>query len=130
MLPGVRPYNALFDTGATTTMLSQKIISELDLLPIGTAQFRGIKGVFPGLIYLFHVAFYGDVVGKDVLEQKAIHTEKTVHKLYIFPPVIVGGEIEEEPNIDVLLGMDIINTGDLRIDRDGTFSFSFSAGGT
>jgi predicted aspartyl protease len=91
---GVKPYNALIDTGATTTMLSPRIISELDLVPIGSGRFRGIHGVASRLVYLVHVVFYGDQADQQFLAQKAIRTDKIVHRAYIFPAPIEVGEIE------------------------------------
>lgn len=125
LLSGIKPYRALIDTGATTTMLSTRVVSELDLPPVGIGPFRGIHGIERSLIYLFHVAFYGEKMDSAVLEQRAIHVDKEVHNIYIYRKVIEGGEIEEQPHFDVLLGMDILGTGSLNIDKDGTFSFSF-----
>jgi len=125
LLEGVNPYRALIDTGATSTMLSNKVISDLGLIPVGPAKFHGIHSVKIGVVYLFRVAFYGDVAGKDLLATRSIKTDKEVHKIYICPTDIEGGEIDEQPNFDVLLGMDVLRTGNLRIDKSGDFSFSF-----
>ena len=38
---------------------------------------------------------------------------------------INGGELSDGNTFDVLLGMDVLTTGNLRVDKDGTFSFSF-----
>lgn len=125
LLEGVNPYKALIDTGATSTMLSIRVISDLGLIPVGIAKFQGIHGVRTRVVYLFRVAFYGDVAGKDLLASKSIKTDKEVHKIYICPSDIEGGEIDQQPNFDVLLGMDVLSTGNLRIDKTGDFSFSF-----
>ena len=60
LLEGVNPYKALIDTGATSTMLSNKVISDLGLIPVGIAKFQGIHGVRTRVVYLFRVAFYGE----------------------------------------------------------------------
>jgi predicted aspartyl protease len=125
LLEGVNPYRALIDTGATSTMLSNTVISDLGLIPVGQARFRGIHGVKRGVVYLFRVAFYGDRADKALLARKSITTDKAVHKIYICPTDIEGGEIEDQPHFDVLLGMDVLKTGSLHVDRNGDFSFSF-----
>jgi hypothetical protein len=125
LLEGVNPYRALIDTGATSTMLSNRVISDLGLIPVGPARFRGIHGVKMGVVYLFRVAFYGDRAGKDLLARRSIKTDKEVHTIYICPYDIEGGEIEEQPHFDVLLGMDVLRTGNLHIEKSGDFSFSF-----
>ena len=125
LLEGVNPYKALIDTGATSTMLSNKVISDLGLIPVGIAKFQGIHGVRTRVVYLFRVAFYGAVADKDLLASRSIKTDKEVHKIYICPTDIEGGEIDKQPNFDVLLGMDVLSTGNLRIDKSGDFSFSF-----
>jgi hypothetical protein len=106
-------------------MLSNKVISDLGLIPVGLARFRGIHGVKIDVVYLFRVAFYGEKAGKDLLAKRSITTEKIVHTIYICPSDIEGGEIEEQPHFDVLLGMDVLRTGTLHIDKSGDFSFSF-----
>jgi predicted aspartyl protease len=125
LLEGVNPYRALIDTGATSTMLSNRVISDLGLIPVGPARFRGIHGVKIGVVYLFRVAFYGDRADKALLAKRSITTDKTVHMIYICPSDIEGGEIEDQPHFDVLLGMDVLKTGSLHIDITGDFSFSF-----
>jgi hypothetical protein len=39
--------------------------------------------------------------------------------------VINGGELSDAHTFDVLLGMDVITTGNLQIDKAGTFRFTF-----
>jgi len=38
---------------------------------------------------------------------------------------INGGALLDEHTIDVLLGMDVLTTGSLHIDKAGTFRFAF-----
>jgi len=106
-------------------MLSPRIIFDLNLTPIGSSKFRGIHGVAERFVYLVHIVFYGDRVSKKFLKQRTIVTDKIVHKAYIIPTPIEVGEIEQQLHFDVLLGMDVLKTGSLRVDSDGTFSFSF-----
>jgi len=45
--------------------------------------------------------------------------------MHVCAKVITGGEIEDQDSFDVLLGMDVITTGNLTISVDGTFGFAF-----
>jgi hypothetical protein len=125
LLSGVKPYRALIDTGATTTMITTKVVKELNINPVTEMPIRGIHGVENRFFYLFHIGFYGNLITREVLEKKSIDTTKEVHSMYVYPKDILGAELSDQPNFDVLLGMDVLSTGTLHIDRDGSFSFSF-----
>ena len=71
--------------------------------------------------YLFHVAFYGPVVP---LSADPEESESLVNSMRVCTKVITGGEIENQDSFDVLLGMDVITTGNLTINVDGTFGFA------
>jgi hypothetical protein len=70
-----------------------------------------IRGIGPLVTYhnayLFHVAFV--VAG-------------VVH---VLPAPVQGGEIGATHGFDVLLGMDVIGVGSLKVEGNGGFSFSF-----
>lgn len=51
--------------------------------------------------------------------------ESIVNNMHVCAKVITGGEIEDQDSFDVLLGMDVITTGNLTISVDGTFGFAF-----
>jgi hypothetical protein len=65
--------------------------------------------------YLFHVAFY---------ETPPVD-ENDISKIHICMKETNGGELPDGHTFDVLLGMDVLTTSNLQVDKDGTFSFSF-----
>ena len=79
-----------FDTGATSTMLSNKVISDLGLIPVGLARFRGIHGVkidveillSVGMMVAFY-AFASEKAGKDLLAKRSRFTTDKHSTRYI-----------------------------------------------
>ena len=51
--------------------------------------------------------------------------ESRVSNTHVLKKIITGGEIDDQDSFDVLLGMDVITTGNLTISMDGTFGFAF-----
>jgi hypothetical protein len=115
ILKGAVPFKALMDTGATKTMIAPRVVSRLNLQLVNRLDFSGLGGLSRRNGYLFHVAFYELPPTRD--------TE--VSKIQIMRRAINGGELSQEDTFDVLLGMDVLTTGNLHIDRDGTFRFMF-----
>jgi hypothetical protein len=111
---GATPCRALIDTGATSTMIARRVVEKLGLQQVTMIQVAGLGGVAwrPG--YLFHVAFY-ERPPIDALEQS---------KIQVLKREILGGELTDEHTFDVLLGMDVLTTGSLFLDKDG-FRFRF-----
>lgn len=101
--PPIKEYNAIWDTGATRTCVSQKVVDELGLKTVG----------------------YGDnhTAGGTVTA--------TMHKINILLPCSVGihsllVSCCELDTYDVLIGMDVISQGDFAVTNVGgktTFSF-------
>lgn len=101
--PQIVQFDAIWDTGATNSCVSQAVIDACGLLPIGMAQVHGVQGtsdeeVFLANIYLpLGVAFTGIRVTRGKL---------------------LGA--------DILIGMDIINQGDFAVTNvGGVTKFSF-----
>jgi hypothetical protein len=122
VLAGVRPFRALIDTGATTTMITTRVVDELGLEFVNRKPFRNADGLRWRPAYLFYVAFYGATVSMGDSEEDGT---PYMRKIYIWPRDINGGQIANEESFDVLLGMDIISTGLLVFRKDGTYRFSF-----
>ena len=75
----------------------------------------GVSGLSYHNNYLFRVGF---AFGIPATGERA--------DLHVFHPLVEGAELNvESENFDVLLGMDVISSGSLKIDGDGSFSFSF-----
>ncbi len=110
--PVVLPYQAIWDTGATNTVISQKVVSDLGLKPSGKVTVQGVGA-----------------------SGTPAHHECNTYLVNLLLPNQVGfyGVRVSENSIagcDVLIGMDLITTGDLAITNHNgktTFSFRFPA---
>lgn len=101
--PPLLEFNALWDTGATRSVVSQEVAAKLELLPEGTANVYHAQGSKHVSKYFVNLGLPNrvQVVGVEVLE----------------------GVLE---GCDVLIGMDIINMGDFAVtNRDGITMLSF-----
>jgi len=95
--------NAVWDTGATHSVLSPKIVKELGLLPIDSCIVRGIN----------HDQISDIVIASISLTDDLFLTGRRF-------------SVNDIPGSDVLLGMDIITMGDFVINNaDGKTLFSF-----
>lgn len=103
MRPPMLEFDALWDTGATASVVSQEVAAKLELLPEGTAEVFHAQGSKHAPKYFVNLGLPNrvQVVGVEVLEG------------------ILKG-------CDVLIGMDIINMGDFALtNRDGITMLSF-----
>ncbi len=101
--PPLEPFKALWDTGATNSVVSQDVITKCALKPTGMKQVHGIQGFELAETFLINIVLPNKVTFFNV--------EVTRGKL-------LGAH--------VLIGMDIITTGDLSITNLGqrtVFSF-------
>ena len=100
---GAKKFTAIWDTGATGTVISQKVINECGLKPIGiaevnTANKKRLSSVYFASIFLPSYVYFP--------------------QLRVVEGTISGG--------DVLIGMDIITRGDFAItNSDGRTTFSY-----
>lgn len=103
--PIVKEYNAIWDTGATGSVISERVINELGLKPIGIQQ--------------VHTA---SSEGAIVVNEYMINVmlPNNVGFAYIH---VTEGKLN---GFDMLIGMDIITRGDFAVThRDGKTKFSF-----
>ena len=101
--PPLLEFNALWDTGATASVITQEVATKLELLPEGTAWVYHAQGSKRVPKYFVNLGLPNrvQVVGVEVLEG------------------ILKG-------CDVLIGMDIINMGDFALTNpDGVTMLSF-----
>ena len=111
-------FNALVDTGATTTCITPAVATKVGLTPIGKTQISGVSGPSTHNNYVFHLAFVFMNSSKSGLVSSG--------ELNIYVNPIQGPElILQGAAFDVLLGMDVIGTGSLAVEGNGTYSFSF-----
>ncbi len=114
----IHVFNALIDTGAQSTCITRTVAEKVGLLPIGMVPITGVSGLQYHNNYLFKVGFaFGKVSSEQEIEEASVH---------IFERPVEGAELNVgSSKFDVLLGMDILGAGSLKIDGDGSFSFSF-----
>ena len=99
-------YNAIWDTGATNTVISDKLAEELKLNSVGIATVSTAGGIFEVNKY---------IIGLQL-----------PNRLTIESVMVTAGKLDE--NTDFLIGMDIITLGDFSItnvDNKTTFSFRY-----
>jgi predicted aspartyl protease len=102
--PDSRQYKALWDTGATGSVITRKVVDECGLKPIGIANVHHAKGIATSPVYLVSIFLPNGVC---------------------FPSLRVT-EGELAGNVEVLIGMDIIGRGDFAIsNRNGKTVFTF-----
>lgn len=101
---GAKEYSAIWDTGATNTVITQKVVNDFGLKPIGVTQLSTAGGTKDAPLYL----------------------------VAIFPPnwfyvsELVVTEATVTGDAEILIGMDIINRGDFAVtNKDGKTVFSF-----
>lgn len=96
---------AQWDTGATSTCISQNVVHSLGLLPISNTIVMTPSGKKILNVYLIDIKLRSNLLIKDVL--------------------VIGSEIGAQ-GVDVLIGMDIINLGDFAVSNyHGETHFSF-----
>jgi predicted aspartyl protease len=101
--PALQCFQAVWDTGATNTAISQKVVNECELKPVGVTVVSTAGGVCETEVYLINI-FLPNQVGFPGI---------TVTKADLGP-------------CDVLIGMDVICKGDFALThQNGKTVFSF-----
>lgn len=96
-------YTAIWDTGATGTVISQRVIDECGLIPTGMTQVATAGGIVSVGTYIVDVSLPNNV---------------TFHNLNVTSGNLNG--------TDVLIGMDIISAGDFSVSNfNGKTKFTF-----
>lgn len=95
--------NAMWDTGATNTLISPKIIKALGLKPFGKSGLSSANGVIETDTYLIHVGIPSGSIVTNILALE-----------------------DDNEDYEVVIGMDIITQGDFAFsNKDGHSTFSF-----
>lgn len=103
-------YKAIWDTGATNTMVTQRVIDDLNLRSHGVAKVNHVQGVGITQKYMINVGLPNGAAIRNVEATR--------------------GELID--HVDVLIGMDVICCGDLSItnfDNRTVFSFRIPPSG-
>jgi hypothetical protein len=106
----LKMFMALFDTGASSTAISAKVIQDVGLTSIGKKPVGGVHGQQPTNLYQFQV----------VLVFPQSQTPTGLLNASIAPFSVTGPEfVPSGPAYDVLLGRDIICRGTFSMSWDG-----------
>jgi hypothetical protein len=103
-------YKTLWDTGINKSLISQKIVDDFSLVPIGSSSLLTTNNITKNYIYEVDLVLNGDVKRENIT---------------ITSNVLCGNMVRPEA-YDVIIGMDIIVLGDFCITNQGgktTFSF-------
>lgn len=95
---------ALWDTGATNTVITPQVVQEFKLTPTGITEVRGVNSVKKVNTYIINLMLPNNVIIPNLNVSESD----------------LGGDI------DVLIGMDIIQLGDFNISNAGnktTFTY-------
>jgi hypothetical protein len=94
---------AIWDTGATNSCISQKVIDDCNLAPVGMAKVQGVHGSKDEEAFLVNIYLPNSVTFVGVRVTRA-----------------------QLPGADILVGMDILNQGDFAVTNSGGLTkFSF-----
>lgn len=98
-----KPFNAIWDTGATRTVISKNVVQSCNLKPTGMAKVHTASGTDIVPTYYVSIGLPNKIV---------------IPILQVTEGVLTG--------TDVLIGMDIMNSGDFVVtNKDGKTVFSF-----
>ncbi|GBE04939.1 hypothetical protein BMS3Abin10_00558 [bacterium BMS3Abin10] len=101
--PTPKTFTAVWDTGATHSAITNKVVNECGLKPISMARVHHADGVSTKPVYLVNIYL--------------------PNKVNFFHVRATEGDLT---GCDVLIGMDVINTGDFAVTNlDGKTTFSF-----
>lgn len=106
-------FTALIDTGALRTCISQNVVDRLGLERQGRMEVGNVKRTELHWTYLFYVGIWPETEDQSPSVPFGIGCE------------IEGIDIGDSRYYDVLLGMDIITQGSLRLELDGSFELGF-----
>ena len=97
------PFKALWGTGATNSVITERVVAECNLVPTGQVRLEGINSSHIANTYVVSILLHGMV---------------------LFPVLTVTeGDFT---GADVLIGMDIISRGDFAVtNKDGETAFMY-----
>ena len=100
----LKQWRGLWDTGASKSSITQRIVDDLNLIPVGNTNVSTANGIITANTYYVGLTLLNRVTVKTVLVSCA----------------------DLGDDIDVLIGMDIIRHGDFAItNTNGSTTFSF-----
>jgi len=101
--PSFKTFTAIWDTGATSSVITEKVVDQCGLKPTGMTRVSHAHGEVTAEVYRVNIGLPNKVAFSNVIVTKGI---------------LAGS--------DALIGMDIINYGDFAVtNTDGQTVFSF-----
>lgn len=104
----------LIDTGCTRTCITRSVVERLSLPPVTKLLLVSPTETQRRKAYEFQLGFYCEL--EDRFGQS--------RGLFMLPDPIIGPDFVDNPNFDVLIGMDVISRGKLTFERGGEFELS------
>jgi hypothetical protein len=104
---------ALLDTGATRTAISRNVINRVQLRSRGMMPVGNVRRTEDHHTYMFYVAIWPEA------------SDGSISPPFGIGEAILGIDGGDSRYYDVLLGMDIISRGSLRLEANGQFELSF-----
>ncbi len=96
-------FSAIWDTGATQSVITQNVVDTCDLTPVGMTRAHTVNGIMDTEVYLISLLLPNNLVIPEI--------------------AVTRGDLGTE---DMLIGMDIISLGDFAItNKNGKTRFSF-----
>lgn len=103
-IPTSKTFNSIWDTGATGSVITKKVVDECGLSPIGMARVQTAERKTTTNVYLVSITLRNNIV----------------------IPTLRVTEGTFGSNDDILIGMDVISHGDFVVtNKDGKTAFSF-----
>lgn len=110
----VQPLRGLIDTGAQCTCITRSTAKLVGLKPRGKKRLGNVSNIEMHTAYSFVLGVWYSIDEGDINNETKGY--------YGFDPVL-GCDFKDNPDFDVLIGMDIISQGDFSTKRDGTFAW-------
>ena len=109
----------LVDTGATSSCLTTKVIQELSLPPVSQMQVTGVSGTrtHNACSFWLGIAYGSDDPALD-MSRNLDEGASGKSPLYVFHQEIVGPEVSDASDHEIIVGMDIITKGLLTVYKD------------
>ena len=108
----LKEYLAIWDTGATHSAITKKVVDDLKLQPTGVREIRHAGGKSSNNTYLVNIA----------LPNRVIVPHIRVTEVQLIP----DDNVSDDKQPQLLIGMDIISLGDFAVtNANGKTTFSF-----
>ena len=110
--PKIFEYVGIWDTGATNSVITKKVVNDLNLKPIGVAEMNHAGGTSLANIYFVNIVLPNSVTVAQVRVSEG--------------QLIASKNVPEREQAQILIGMDIIGLGDFAVTNfDGKTTLSF-----